>query len=114
LNLEIKVTEKDDVTFVYICGEVDLYSSPQVRSVLMKQAERKAPLLIIHLSDVGYMDSSGVATFIEALQHVNRYGGRMALVGMVEEVREVFQLTRLDKVFEIHQHLNTVLSSVPA
>ncbi len=107
MNLDVKITEKDDVTFVHIGGEIDLYSSPQVRTLLMKQTEQRKPLLIIHLSDVTYIDSSGVATFIETLQQINRYGGRMVLVGMGDEVREVFHLTRLDKVFEIHHQLNT-------
>jgi anti-sigma B factor antagonist len=114
VNLEVKTTVKDDVTFVHISGEIDLYSSPQVRTVLMKQAQQQTPLIIIHLADVTYIDSSGVATFIEALQQVNRYSGRIALVGMVDEVREVFNLTRLDKVFEIHEDMKHVVAQAPA
>jgi len=113
VNLEVKITEKDDVTFVHISGEIDLYSSPQLRTVLMKQTQQKKTLLIVHLADVTYIDSSGVATFIETLQQVKRYGGRIVLVGMVEEVREVFRLTRLDKVFEIHNQINTAELQVP-
>jgi anti-sigma B factor antagonist len=113
VNLEVKTTEKDNITFVHISGEIDLYSSPQVRTVLMKEARQQKPFIIVHLADVSYIDSSGVATFIETLQQVNRYGGRMVLVGMVDEVREVFSLTRLDKVFEIHNQLNTADLQVP-
>jgi anti-sigma B factor antagonist len=114
VNLEVKTTEKDNVTFVTIGGEIDLYSSPQVRTVLMKHAQLQKPLIIIHLADVTYIDSSGVATFIETLQKVNQYGGRIALIGMVDDVREVFSLTRLDKVFEIHDDFNQVVGQVPS
>lgn len=100
------------MALVEVCGEIDLYTSPQLRSEILKLAAEKNISLIINLEQVTYMDSSGVATLIEALQHVNRNGGRMVLFGMQAAVKEIFELTRLDKVFDIRTDLTTAMKQV--
>ena len=56
-----------------------------------------------------YIDSSGVATLVEALQIVNRYGGRLVLVGMTARVRGVFEIARLDTVFALASSVEEAL-----
>ncbi len=103
MSLEIRTEKNDQSVLLHIKGEVDLYSSPQLRKEMMEQIKKKAPLILINLEGVRYMDSSGVATLIEGLQHCKKYKGRFALFGLQENVKEVFELTRLDKIFEIHK-----------
>jgi anti-sigma B factor antagonist len=67
----------------------------------MRLAADQPALLIVNLSAVQYMDSSGVATLVQALQQVKRYNGRLVLVGPNERVRSIFQIARLDSIFEI-------------
>lgn len=110
--LEVNNITKQGATIVEIHGDVDLYSSPQVRSVLMELTEKKTPGIVVDLKDVGYMDSSGVATLVEGLQQVGRYGGKFKLMHLASAVREVFELSRLDKVFEIYEDEQSALSSL--
>ena len=110
MNLEINTEVVDQKVFVNIEGEVDLYSSPKVRKKIFDLVKKKVPVILINLEKVKYMDSSGVATLIEGLQQCNKYNGRFALFGLQENVREVFELTRLDKIFEIHSDRESALN----
>jgi len=114
LSLEISTVQKGSMALVEICGEVDLYTSPQLRAEVLKVAAGKNASLMVNLEQVTYMDSSGVATLIEALQYIKRRDGRMVLFGLKAEVKEIFELTRLDKVFNIRPNFETAIKCVTA
>lgn len=99
--LDIQTKTKDRAVIIEIAGEVDLYSSPQVRKVIVELTNKKKPALLINLAAVSYMDSSGVATLVEGLQRMKEYGGRLCIYNLQGSVRDVFELSRLDKVFNI-------------
>jgi anti-sigma B factor antagonist len=111
VNLEIKIDIFDNFALVHIAGEVDLYSSPALRKEILNLTKKKIPIILIDLKKVNYMDSSGVATLIEGLQLSNKFDGRFALVGLNPNVREVFELTRLDKIFDIYKDVDSALES---
>ena len=104
--LEIKKRQDGTITILEIEGEVDLYSSPNLRTELLDLTKAKSKAVLIDLSNVKYMDSSGVATLVEALQQVGKYGGKLKLVNLREAVKDVFELSRLDKVFDIYQDMD--------
>ena len=99
--LEISTRAKDNAIVVVISGDVDLYSSPEVRKAILGLTDKETPLIVVDLKGVPYMDSSGIATLVEGLQQVGKYKGRLILFGLNSAVREVFELSRLDKVFHI-------------
>lgn len=104
-----KVQTLGSVTVVSLTGDIDLYCSPEVRQVLSEATDRRAPVVVVDVSDVPHMDSSGVATLVEALQKVKRYKGRLVLVGMQDRVKSVFEISRLMELFEIKPRLAEVL-----
>jgi anti-sigma B factor antagonist len=104
-TVEVKIDQKDKYVIVAISGEVDLYSSPKVRKSIITLTSKKIPTLAIDLTDVSYMDSSGVATLVEGLQITEKYNGKLLLCGLNSMVREVFELSRLDTVFSIYENL---------
>ncbi|MFQ5822655.1 MAG: STAS domain-containing protein [bacterium] len=97
-----KTKNQISVTIVEIEGEVDLYSSPNLRKRLIKLTDVETGTIIVDLSMVKYMDSSGVATLVEALQKVEKYGGKLKIANLQTGVKDVFELSRLDKVFDIY------------
>lgn len=99
--IKVELNDRGKARIVGISGEVDLYSSPEVRRVLLELTAENAPTIVVNLEAVTYMDSSGLATLIEGLQQVEKYGGRFILSGLRKEVKDVFDLSRLDQVFEI-------------
>lgn len=111
--LEVTAQKKGPATIVSIKGDVDLYSSPQLRKTVIALTEKKTPAILIDLTQVTYMDSSGVATLVEGLQQTGKYQGQFKLYGLVAAVREVFELSRLNKVFEIYGDEESALASLP-
>jgi len=68
----------------------------------MELLEERPANLIINLAGVPYMDSSGVASLVKILSRVKKAGTALHLVGLNDRVRSIFQITRLDSVFDIH------------
>lgn len=83
-------------------GEIDLHESPQVMERLNPLIASRLPKIHLDLSRVSYIDSSGLATFIDAMQRIQAYGGEFALVAMRESVHKIFEISRLDQVFKIY------------
>ncbi|NIR52502.1 STAS domain-containing protein [candidate division KSB1 bacterium] len=82
--------------------DVDLESSPKLRNKLVELTDDQEQAILVDLANVKYMDSSGIATLVEALQKVGKYGGKLKIANLRQAVRDVFELSRLDKVFEIY------------
>jgi anti-sigma B factor antagonist len=82
-------------------GEVDLHVSPTVTASLSEMINKKPERLVVDLSEVSYIDSAGLAALIEAMQKVEGYGGKFMLAGLQETVRSIFEISRLDQVFQI-------------
>lgn len=99
----IRVTSEtiDGAVVVSPEGDVDLAGSPVLRTTLKQAHGAKPKRLIIDLASVDYMDSSGVATLVEALQMSRKNGTKMVLCSMKDRVRSIFEIARLDTVFSI-------------
>jgi anti-sigma B factor antagonist len=91
-------------------GEIDLHVSPTITASLNEMIEKKPEHLVVDLSDVSYIDSAGLAALIEAMQKVEGYGGKFMLVGLQETVRSIFEISRLDQVFQIFPDADAALA----
>ena len=87
-----------DFALVRVRGEVDLSWSQSVRKTLL-DALAKAKAVGVELSEVSYIDSSGIAALVEGFQSARSKGQKFALVAASQPVRAVLQLARLDRVF---------------
>jgi anti-sigma B factor antagonist len=86
---------------VALKGAIDLHHTPQVHQALVGACDEKPRRLVIDLSAVSYMDSSGIGTLVEVFRRVNAYKGKLALCGLNDRVHSVFEITKLDKFFKI-------------
>ena len=91
-------------------GEIDLHVSPSVTALLNEMINKKPPRMVVDLSEVSYIDSAWLAALIEAMQKVEGYGGKFMLASLQETVRSIFEISRLDQVFQIFPDANTALS----
>jgi anti-sigma B factor antagonist len=101
---------KDRADVLPLKGEIDLHVSPSVTASLNARIEKKPQRLVIDLSDVTYIDSAGLAALIEAMQKVEGYGGKFLLAGLQETVRSIFEISRLDQVFQIFPDVNAAMA----
>jgi len=93
--------ELEDGVYLAVAGDIDLSRSPELRQHLLHLIESRPSRLVVDLVDVDYMDSSGVATLVEALQAIRKIGGRLILCNLQPKVRSIFEIARLDMVFTI-------------
>ena len=105
-----RVREERGFLVVSFEGDVDLEYSPQARRVLLDSVKQKRDVLV-DLSGVGYIDSSGVANLVEAFQLSRQKGTGFALVSVNAAALRVLQLARLDKVFTIYASLGEGLDA---
>ena len=92
-------------------GQVDLNVSAKVTGTINELIKDKPARLVVDLSGVTYIDSSGLAVLIEAMQSVEEYGGIFAIAGLQETVRSIFEIARLDQVFRIFPDVNSALTA---
>lgn len=79
--------------------------------IISSQTEGRRPCVVANLTQVAYIDSSGVASLVEGLKASRDLGSRFILFGLSSFAREVLQLSRLNKVFEVYDHEAQALSS---
>ena len=110
--MDVAIRHDGNAAIVEVRGEVDLYSSPRMREALVGLTDGRSPAVLVDLSRVEYMDSSGVATLVEGLQLARQYGGQFKLAGLAPAIRDVFRFARLEKVFDIYEDTQAALRAV--
>ncbi len=102
--MQIAARHLDKITIFDISGDIDLATSPELRKALLREfRELKTPRVVLNLKAVRYIDSSGVASLVEGLKASRDAGSRFILFGLNRTVREVLQLSKLVKIFEIYE-----------
>jgi len=104
-----EVREEGGALVVALEGDVDLESSPEARRILLESVAKNQPVYV-DMSLVSYIDSSGVASLVEALQTARKAGSVFALASVSDAATRVLELARLDKVFTIHGSVLDALS----
>ncbi len=108
--MEHEVRDERGALVVSFKGEVDLEHSPKAREVLLDCVGR-GRAVFVDLSEVSYIDSSGVASLVEAFQLAKQMESTFALVAVNPAAMRVLALARLDRVFEIHDTLDDGLGA---
>ncbi len=102
--MQIAARHLDKITIFDITGDIDLATSPELRKALLRELrELRMPRVVLNLKSVRYIDSSGVASLVEGLKASRDVGSRLVLFGLNRTVREVLQLSKLVKIFEIYE-----------
>ena len=101
--MQVKQEDKNGVMICQVSGEIDINSAPQMKKIFDKLVNEKKEKLIINLKDVSYVDSSGLATMVEILKGLRSYGGKLKLSNLSTKVKNLFEITKLEKLFDIAQ-----------
>ena len=109
--MKYQTREEHDATVVVFEGDVDLQSSPDARKVLLEMVGKGQPIMV-DLSEVGYIDSSGVASLVESFQAARKSGQDLVLISVSDGAKRVLELARLDKVFTICDTLEDGIAAI--
>ena len=101
MSFKIKSEEKENIGVISVKGEVDMFTSPSLREKLLPLFKKNVKGIIVDLSEVSFMDSSGIATLVEGLQWSKKAGKKFILTGLGTNVKNALELTKLDNIFNI-------------
>ena len=94
-------TVDEEVPLIDLEGEVDVYTAPQLKQQMISILEEGASELVVDLTKVEYLDSTALGVLIGGLKRMREREGNMVLVCPSPRIRRVFEITGLDKIFDI-------------
>lgn len=104
------VDQVGDAILVAVHGEIDLHTAPRLRALLAEQLDQRPRLLVVDLTQLGFLSSSGIAALLEANDAATRCGTRLRLACLPDQVRRTLTMTSLITWFAIYQDVPTALS----
>jgi len=90
---------------------IDAHNSSELKTYLLQMIEEGEKHIIIQLEHVRFIDSSGLGALLSGNKHIIAKSGRLALTNIQQQVLSMFELTRLNRVFEIYTDLNEVFNN---
>lgn len=107
--MKVKVEERGPGNYVVRPeGDVDMSTSPELRATLAPLLAAGTQCLVVDLSQVPYMDSSGIATLVEGLQLSRKNSSKFILAGLGPSVRAAFEVAHLMEVFQVAPSVESV------
>ena len=111
MDLSITRADHGDRTVVHLGGEIDVYTAPLVREKLDEQIQAGRTDLVVDLTEVSFLDSTGLGVLVGGLKRARSHDGTLRLVCDQEKILKVFRITGLTKVFPIHATLADALAA---
>lgn len=109
--MNIKIDQKNNVWVCRMDGEIDINTAPQIKKAFDKILSEKREKILINFEEVSYIDSSGLATLVEMLKNIRSYGGKLKLSSLSSKIRSLFEITKLEKLFDISNDEEEALRS---
>ena len=111
MDLKLGHYGKDGIEVVTVEGEIDIYTAPRLRELLIELASTGNCQLIVDLDKVGFLDSTGLGVLVGALKRVRPHDGWLDLVCTQERIVNIFKITGLTKVFGIYQSVDRAIAA---
>jgi len=103
---------RERVRILALGGEIDLHFAPIFRILLEQQTEVPTEALVLDLSEVTFIDSSGIAVIIEHLRSATRRAKRFCIGGMSEAVKQIFDIIHLEKAMPVFETKEAALEAL--
>jgi anti-sigma B factor antagonist len=102
-RLRYEVVREAQQTTLRIEGDVDLHVAVELRQALHRQIASPPPILFVDLAGVPFVDSSAIATLVEALKLLRAKGSNLRVINCQPAVRDTFEIARLTRSFGIEE-----------
>lgn len=110
--MKIQSKQISDICILELEGEVDAEHAPQLKKSLVMAQEEFAKNFVLDLNKVSFIDSTGLGVMISLMRQLKKAGGKLRLTGLQEEVRSIFEITRLFRVFEISPSVEDAVQAI--
>lgn len=102
MNIKIEILEHGGSVEVRLSGEIDAYTAPKLRDALFPLSEKSRVYMVVDLSDVVYMDSTGLGVFVGIFKNIRINNGELKLVGLNGRLSRLFEITGLAEIMDIN------------
>lgn len=111
MDLGIDVTDRGDWAVLSVTGEIDVATAPQLREELVELVADGRNRIVVDLSGVDFLDSTGLGVLVGGLKRVRTHDGELSLACAQPRVRRVFEITGLTQVFPIHETVDAATTA---
>ena len=115
MNFDIKPEPLSESSYaISLAGEVDLYTAPEFKQQLLDVIGQGAKDVVVDFSNTTFIDSTTLGVLVGGIKRLRPSGGSLALVCTDQNIRKIFEITGLDRVFPIHDSREAALNEVAA
>lgn len=107
-----EVTKQDDVTILDVEGQLIVGNRQELKQKVLDELESGERKFLIDFDRTGYIDSSGLGVLVSLSKKIREQGGELRLANLNEDLRTLFELTKLDTLFQISNSRDEALSSL--
>jgi anti-sigma B factor antagonist len=100
--MELRTRTVNTATVLELSGRFDAHTASDVAAALEKATQVSSARIVVNLRGVNFLDSTGLATLVQGMKRARQAGGDLRLCELQQPVRIIFELTRLDKAFDIY------------
>jgi anti-sigma B factor antagonist len=111
VDLKLGHHAKDGIEVVDAQGEIDMYTAPRLRELLIDLVSQGSYQLVVNLDEVGFLDSTGLGVLVGGLKRVRAHDGSLDLVCTQQRILTIFRLTGLTEVFGIYQTVDQAIAA---
>ncbi len=102
--MDVRYRDLRDHKIIMLKGEMDYFSSRELKDVLFKLIHDKTKSIILDLRDVTFIDSAGMGLLINVNKEMNNHNGKIGLLNLSDEIFNLIKLATLDKIIQIYHH----------
>jgi anti-sigma B factor antagonist len=114
VNFSVKIHQREQVALVEVVGHLTFFEVGALRDAIQSLLKQKRKNILLNLSGLQYLDSSGIGELARIYVSVVKHGGTMKVVGLTAKVEEVLKITHLSQVFQEFPDEQSALRSFPA
>jgi len=112
VDLKLGHYAKDGIEVIDVGGEIDIYTAPRLRELLIDLVGKGNYQLVVNMDKVGFLDSTGLGVLVGGLKRVRAHDGSLELVCTQQRILKIFRITGLTQVFGIHQTVDQAIAAM--
>jgi anti-sigma B factor antagonist len=110
--MRLKESTDRNVSVFILEGEIDLHYAPVLRALFQAKTKARTHALVLDLTDVPYIDSTGLAAIIEYFRDACGFSGLLCLAGLNEQLKSIFEIVRLDKAIPMFETARAAVDAI--
>jgi len=111
VDLKLGHHARDGIEVIDVRGEIDIYTAPRLRELLIDLVSKGSYQLVVNLDEVGFLDSTGLGVLVGGLRRVRAHDGSLDLVCTQQRILKILKITGLTEVFGIYQTVDQAIAA---